>query len=186
MTTVLIVPGLNNSGPEHWQTHLEAALPSARRVVMGDWDRPDLQDWLQCLEKAVQEAADDPVVLVAHSLGCAAVAHWSREGRVDAVKAALLVAPPDVEDSERTPPETWTFAPMPRHRLPFPAVVIASRNDPFAAYATAESLAAAWGARLEDAGDAGHLNSAAGYGPWPRAEALVRDMAAAVEPARRP
>lgn len=176
MTTILIVPGLGDSGPEHWQSHLERSLPAARRVVMGDWDHPDLQDWMQCLEKAVQEAGTDPVVLVAHSLGCAAVAHWSREGRVGAVKGAVLVAPPDVDDQARTPPETWQFAPLPVHRLPFATVVVASRNDPYMAWERAEEIADAWGARLEDAGEAGHINTASGHGRWELGERMVRRM----------
>ncbi|SOD91075.1 RBBP9/YdeN family alpha/beta hydrolase [Caenispirillum bisanense] len=166
MTTVLVVPGLGNSGPDHWQSHLETALPGCRRVVMGDWDKPDLQDWVQGLERAVQDAGDDPVVLLAHSLACATVAHWSREGRVDAVKAALLVAPADVDSRDHTPPEIWGFAPMPLHRLPFPATVVASRTDPFVAWDRAAAFAEAWGADFVDAGDAGHLNTDAGYGRW--------------------
>lgn len=176
MTTVLIIPGLGNSGPEHWQTYLERTWPGAWRVVMGDWDHPDLQDWTQCLERAVQGAGDGPVVLVAHSLGCAAVAHWSREGRVDVVKAALLVAPPDIDEAGETLPEVWNFCPMPRHRLPFPTVVVASRTDPFAAWERAEAYADAWGARLIDVGDAGHINTASGHGDWPEAERLVRQL----------
>lgn len=180
MTTVLIVPGLGNSGPDHWQTHLQARLPAARRVEMTEWDRPDLADWVRTLEKAVQEAADragqGPVVLVGHSLGCIAIAHWSREGSVAAVRGALLVAPPDIGDQTRAPAETWGFAPVPEHRLPFRATVVASRNDPYMTFARAEAVAAAWGAPLLDAGHAGHINSASGHGRWELAERLVASL----------
>ncbi|GAA0582872.1 alpha/beta hydrolase [Caenispirillum bisanense] len=179
MTTVLIVPGLGNSGPDHWQTHLQARLPQARRVEMTDWDRPDLADWMQALEKAVQEAAAEragQVVLVGHSLGCATIAHWSREGSVAAVRGALLVAPPDVDDQAVVPAEIWGFAPLPRQPLPFPATVVASRNDPYMTFARAEAVAAAWGAPLLDAGEAGHINTASGHGRWDLAERLVAGM----------
>src|SRR5947207_2477024 len=75
--SVLIVPGLGDSGPEHWQTLWQARLPGAARVAQRDWDRPDRELWLQGLRAAI-EAAGGPVVLVAHSLGCALVAHAVR------------------------------------------------------------------------------------------------------------
>lgn len=178
MATVVIVPGLGNSGPDHWQTRLERALgEAARRVDVGadGWDKPEMAAWLMAIEATVQRAPE-PVVLVAHSLGCIAVAHWAREGAAPRVAGALLVAPPDVDDDARVPSEVLDFAPLPMLPLPFPAVVVASSDDPFMDLDRARSVAAAWGARFEDAGAAGHLNSDSGHGPWPRAEEIVRDL----------
>jgi len=39
-----------------------------------------------------------------------------------------------------------------------------------------EALAGAWGSRFVDVGDVGHLNPAAGYGEWPRAAELLREL----------
>src|SRR5882672_4236614 len=116
---VLILPGLGNSGPEHWQTLWEHGLPGARRVVQRDWDRPDPESWAKALEAAVAECSA-PAVLVAHSLACALVVGWAAAAR-GRVKAALLVSPSDVEMPDRTPPEVRGFGPLPRARLPFPA-----------------------------------------------------------------
>ncbi len=60
-----------------------------------------------------------------------------------------------------------TFGPYPRDPLPFPSVVIASRNDPYGAFEVAEDNAAAWGSLFIDAGESGHLNADSGHGPWP-------------------
>jgi serine hydrolase len=166
--SILIIPGLGGSGPGHWQTLWQARLPRCSRVVQRDWDRPDRELWLQGLRQAV-DAAGAPVVAVAHSLGCALIAHaaarWPALVR-RSVRAALLVAPADVDSPERTPAETRGFAPLPRARLPFPATVIASHDDPFVTLDRARVLAAAWGADFVDAGSIGHINAASGLGDW--------------------
>jgi uncharacterized protein len=110
-------------------------------------------------------------VLAAHSLGCLAIAHGLREGALP-IHGALLVAPPDVERPD-FPPVLEGFAPIPRERLPFPSIVVASRNDPFSAFERAEALAAAWGSQLVDVGAQGHINADAGFGPWPLGERLL-------------
>jgi uncharacterized protein len=174
--SVLIVPGLNGSGPAHWQTRWEFLYSRTVRVVQRDWDHPDREEWLATLEAAIAEAPE-PVVLVAHSLGCALVAHLTSRPSAARIVAALLVAPADVDSPERTPPETRSFAPMPTAPLPFPATVVASADDPYVALARAQAFAAAWGATFVDAGRKGHLNADSGLGDWPEGrrhlEALV-------------
>lgn len=178
--TVLILPGLGNSGPEHWQTWLQGRHPGFRRVEQADWDAPVPEDWIAALEYAVAESAA-PVVLIAHSLGCLLVPHWARTGSVDKVAAALLVAPPDVESPALTPPEVHGFAPVPTDPLPFRTVVLASRNDPYCSVERSCSFAVCWGADFIDAGDLGHINTASGHGPWPDGERLVLDLLKEVE-----
>lgn len=175
--TILICPGLGNSGPQHWQSLWQARRPMARRLEHADWNTPVLADWCDALEAAVV-AAPGPVVLVAHSLACSLVAHWagSAGAGTSAVLGALLVAPADVESPERTPPEVHTFAPIPRAPLPFPTILVASRNDPYMAFDKAQDLAWCWGADCVDVGEAGHINAAAGYGEWPEGELLLDDL----------
>jgi predicted alpha/beta hydrolase family esterase len=137
--------------------------------VQADWDHPDRELWLHGLRRAI-EAADGPVVVVAHSLACALVAHAASRWPALAarrVRAALLVAPADVESPAHTPPETRGFAPMPHARLPFPATVISSADDPFISIDRARAFAAAWGATFVDAGAIGHINAASDLGDWP-------------------
>jgi predicted alpha/beta hydrolase family esterase len=165
-----MIPGWNGSGPGHWQTIWQRHRPEIARVEQRSWSHPVLGDWAEELERAVR-AARAPSLLVAHSLGCALVAHWARAGSVARVAGGRRVAPPDVDDPTLATPRT--FSPMPREPLPFPAWVVASRNDPYATFGRAEELARAWGARLLDAGRSGHLNVASGHGAWPRGAELL-------------
>ncbi|WP_224543857.1 RBBP9/YdeN family alpha/beta hydrolase [Mesorhizobium sp. CA16] len=162
---ILIVPGYTNSGPEHWQTRWQSKLSTARRVEQAEWTKPVREDWTASVANAVNEA-ERPVVLVAHSLGVTAAVQAIPQFRKP-VAGAFFVAPPDVSNPEIRPRHLMTFGPYSRDPLPFPSIVIASRNDPFCAFAVAEDIAAAWGSLFIDAGEAGHLNHDAGFGPWP-------------------
>jgi predicted alpha/beta hydrolase family esterase len=75
-SSILIVPGINGSGPGHWQSHWERTLPGAERVEQFEWARPRLADWVAGLAEAVRRRPG--ALIVAHSLGCALVAHWAR------------------------------------------------------------------------------------------------------------
>jgi predicted alpha/beta hydrolase family esterase len=170
---LLIVPGYSNSGPRHWQSHWERLLPGARRVQMPDWDAPELEAWVASLDAAIA-ACGEPPVLVTHSLGGTTAAHWAARHRRP-VRGALLVAPPDLEHPD-VPAPILGFAPTPRQRLPFPSLLVASRDDPYATFERSEALARDWGSRLEDAGPSGHINSDSGLGDWPRGQALLDSL----------
>ena len=162
---IIIVPGHGGSGPEHWQTRWQQKLSSARRVMQPDWDMPERESWAQAVADMVN-AAKKPVVLVAHSLGVATAIN-ALPSLTKRPVGAFLVAPPDLDDPELEPVQLLGFGPYARAPLPFPSITVASRNDPYCRLEVAEDLAAAWGSLFIDAGDAGHINSAAGYGPWP-------------------
>jgi len=165
----LIVPGWGGSDPTHWQTHWQREL-GARRIEVADWDAPRLADWLRALDEAVR-GVEVPPVLIAHSLGCIAVARWAA-GASRPVRGALLVAPSDL-DREGCPAVLREFAPVPRGRLPFPARVVASDNDPYAALPRAQQMASDWGAAVTVLFGAGHINVASGHGPWRDGLALL-------------
>lgn len=162
---ILIVPGYTNSGADHWQSRWQSKLSTARRVEQAEWSKPVLEDWVQRVVEEV-EKADKPVVFIAHSLGIPTVIHALPHIH-HKVKGAFLVAPPDVSNPNIRPKHLMTFGPYPRERLPFPAIVIASRNDPYSSFEKAEEVANAWGSLLIDAGESGHINAASGHGPWP-------------------
>jgi uncharacterized protein len=170
---VLVVPGWGDSGPDHWQTLWQAASPDFQRVVQRDWLYPICSEWVAALAAAIR-AAGAPVVLAAHSLGCLAVAHCARERGLP-IHGALLVTPPDVERPD-FPPVLEGFAPIPRVPLPFPSIVVASRDDRFSEFERVRALATAWGSRLVDVGAQGHLNPDAGFGPWPLGERLLEEL----------
>jgi len=162
---ILIVPGYTNSGHDHWQSRWQSKLSTARRVEQAEWSKPVREDWTQAMSNAVNEA-ERPVVIVAHSLGVATAIQAIPQFRKP-VAGAFLVAPPDVANPSIRPKHLMTFGPYPRDPLPFPSIVIASRNDPYSAFEAAEDIAGAWGSLFIDAGERGHINAESGHGPWP-------------------
>lgn len=179
-TDILIVPGYTNSGPDHWQTRWEAKLSTARRVEQAEWSKPVREDWVDVLVKAVNEA-EKPVVIVAHSLGVATVVQAVPKFEKPVI-GAFLVAPPDVANPAIRPKHLMTFGPYPRDPLPFPSIVVASRNDPFSSFEAMEDIAGAWGSLFIDAGEAGHINSEAGYGPWPEGSMTFAQFLSRLQP----
>lgn len=171
---ILIVPGWSSSGPDHWQSRWQRNLPTARRIEQDDWINPDKDRWVGRLISEVARSKRPPV-LVAHSLGCIAVVHAAAKLPKGLVIGAFLVAPADIERSADWPitqgetfdAEKGGFLPLPTAPLPFPATVVASRDDPYCQRDRAQALASAWGATLIDAGEAGHINVSSGHGPWP-------------------
>ena len=168
---VLILPGWQNSGPDHWQSRWEA-LYGYQRVDQHDWMSPKRGDWIARLEDVIL-GLDGPVVLVAHSLGCILTAAWAQVSRsTHRVQGALLVAPGDPERDELRP-VLPSWAPIVRQRLPFASTLVASRNDPYCSFDKAQALAQGWGSRLIDMGDAGHINAESGLGDWPQGHAWL-------------
>lgn len=174
MENMIVVPGLGGSGPDHWQSRWLRDRPGAVRVEQQNWDQPDLDDWIAALDDTVQPATG-PVVLVAHSLGSHTVAHWAQRHNTQ-VRAALLVAPPDIDYSSSRGAPIAGFGPPAANPLPFPTILVASSTDPWAKIDWSRKLAGQWGARFVDVGDAGHVNVEAGFGPWPEGEELLRDL----------
>ena len=177
--TILTVPGLEGSGADHWQTLWEKSRPGTVRADLGDWTAPQRNAWVARLEDAITRA-QAPVILVAHSLGCLAVAWWAKvlpQPYGWPVAGALLVAPADV-DRDDAPVALRGFAPTPAAPLPFPSIVVASADDPWMTVRRAHSLAVNWGSRFVDAGPLGHINVASGIGSWPDGLDLVDGLAA--------
>ena len=170
-SNVLVLPGWENSGPQHWQSLWEKRHGYVR-VEQHDWITPLRGDWVARLEEMVL-SRDEPAVLVAHSLGCILAAAWSaRSMNTHRVKAALLVAPGDVERpdlAEQIP----GWSPIARQRLPFPSVLVGSQDDPYCGFERAQHLAQAWGAHFVDLGARGHINAESGLGDWPEGRALL-------------
>ena len=170
---VLILPGLGNSGPQHWQTLWNLRHLDWQRVKLGNWDSPVCEDWVRTLDVAVQ-ACPSPPVLVAHSLACLLVAHWAHRSTI-VPKAAFLVAVPDPQ-SASFPATSRGFVPVPMVPFAFRSLVVASANDPFGSLAHAKECATAWGSTFVDIGRAGHINAESGHGEWSEGYALLQQF----------
>ncbi|MCZ8137473.1 MAG: alpha/beta hydrolase [Porphyrobacter sp.] len=174
---ILIIPGLNNSNEQHWQSRWESQIPDCERVDLGMWDDPHRNTWVNKLNLAVHRAGR-PVILVAHSLGCLAATWWAENEQPaygNPVVGALLVAPPDVERAG-VDARLARFAPAQRAKLPFPAFLAASENDPYCSLRVARGLASDWGATFAYAGSIGHINADSGIGDWDFGQLLLAQL----------
>jgi predicted alpha/beta hydrolase family esterase len=179
---ILTVPGLNGSGPAHWQTLWEQTRDDIARVDLGTWTAPRRNAWVTRLDQAIR-VAEHPVILVAHSLGCLAVAWWAALAGQPwgwPVAGALLVAPADVDRVDACE-ELQRFAPAPRIGLPFPSIVAASEDDPYATLQRSFDLAREWGSHFVNVGAHGHLNAASGIGWWDEGQILLDRLIGATE-----
>ena len=168
----LIVPGWRNSGPDHWQSLWAARIPGALRVEQDDWVHPLRESWVNAIADSIL-AANAPVVIVAHSLGCIATVHLPEEA-ASRIEAALLVAPADPERRAMLN----DFAPVPYQRLPYRSIVVASTNDPYCPSRLAGAYARAWGSEFVRLPDVGHINVDSGHGEWPLGFALLQSLLA--------
>ena len=179
LVQVVLIPGLYDSGPEHWQSHWETERPDCVRLRQQEWVTPRCADWTAVLEEVLRGLGGE-AVLAAHSLGCATVAHWAAAASAQAlrkVRGALLVAPSDVEAASY-PPGTQGFSPMPRQVLPFASIVVASSDDEYVTSERAAQFARDWGSRLVEVGARGHINSASRLGSWPEGQRLLAELGA--------
>lgn len=199
LNTVLVVPGLGNSGPAHWQSWLVKQLHNAQRIEQQDWDRPEIIKWTASIQAQMMQITGN-VWLVAHSFGCLASIYASQE-HAGQIAGAIWVAPPDprlfsthgfvqqvqLKPNEESPALAENSAVdternldevLPRSTLPFPSLLIASSNDPWCKLTTAKFLAERWGSAFLNLGESGHINTDAGYGPWPKIIELLQALQA--------
>jgi predicted alpha/beta hydrolase family esterase len=163
---LVIVPGLHDSPPGHWQHWLQSLHPRAIRVQQRDWAVPDLEAWSRQVGAVLERPADGRFIVVAHSFGVLALArHLQRHPR-SPVAAALLVAPAD-------PDKFGVAGLLPQGPLPVPATLVLSANDPWLNLTAGWQWARRWRVPVVELGEAGHVNAAAGFGRWPFAQQWV-------------
>ena len=174
MTNYLIVPGLGNSGPEHWQTYFQNSAPNFSRIEQSDWDTPTCEDWIRNMDAMITSYELSSVVLIGHSLGCSTIAHWSANYKRN-IKGALIVAPSDLEAPNYTFP-TKGFSPIPLHKLYFNSIVVASSNDIWVSLERAKFFAENWGSEFINIGDAGHINTSSGHTNWEEGLTILKKL----------
>jgi hypothetical protein len=177
MATRLIIPGLNGSGPGHWQQYWLADDPDAVLVEQRDWSRPDLGEWLVRLEEALR--AHPGATLVAHSFGSLVAANLAGRPSAALVGAALLVAPCDPDRVRSMHPGAVGDAVLPFAKASFPTTVVGSRDDPYMSFEDAKSLADGLNGAFVDLGHAGHINIQSGHGRWPAGYRLAQRVESA-------
>ncbi|BAO88382.1 RBBP9/YdeN family alpha/beta hydrolase [Caballeronia cordobensis] len=177
--TLVTVPGLHGSDAAHWQSWLETEVPGARRVGQRDWDTPNLAIWSDAV-RDVLASVEGPVVIAAHSFGCLATAHAlgqpdANHAQASKVKGVLFVAPAS--------PAKFRFAgAFSARRLDTLSLVVGSETDPWMPLDEARTLAQRWNSAFVNLGKAGHINTAAGFGPWPLAKHFIETLARRASP----
>lgn len=171
----LLLHGLDGSGPEHWQTWLAGRLRERGLVVayptLPERSAPHVEQWLEALDDALA-ALDDEATVLCHSLACLLWLHHAARGPARRVSRALLVAPtqPDEED-----PPSVGFRPAPLDAEGIAAaagatLLVCSTDDPYCPPSTSRRIASQIGVDIDWVENGGHLNAAAGLGPWPELE----------------
>ncbi|ROR80316.1 hypothetical protein SAMN06295974_2524 [Plantibacter flavus] len=179
--SIITMPGIGGSDDAHWQSQWERETPAIRRFAPASWDEPDLDDWSAALDRAV---ADEPAILVAHSLSCLLAVRWAAANPAR-VAGLFLVAAPD-PDGPRFPRVAAAFAEDLDARPPVPAVLVTSDDDPYCSEARAAEFAAMWGVPRISVGRQGHVNSASGLGAWPEGRRLLTAFSAGTANASPP
>jgi predicted alpha/beta hydrolase family esterase len=142
--------------------------------------KPVLSEWMTRARASI-EREPRPCFLVAHSLGCTTVAHLTVSDPKLPVRGAFLVAPPDLERPD-TPSEIRNFGPTPTPAFSFPAMIIASSNDPMSDLGRSQHLARCWRGAFIDVGPKGHIGENAGLGEWEEGLRLLADLLASSSP----
>ncbi|MEV0838683.1 alpha/beta hydrolase [Actinocatenispora sera] len=175
----VIIPGIDGSDEAHWQSLWQRQWgTSAVRISPVSWSAPDLDDWVDAVQEAYDDAArqDSDIVLVAHSLGCWAAASWLGRYPASPAGGAFLVAPPDPHGPAFPRRAAATFTELSAQPLPCPALVVGSTTDPYCTAEAAAEFATRWAARWHLAGAYGHLNSASELGAWQQGRELLDSL----------
>ncbi|PKU26239.1 RBBP9/YdeN family alpha/beta hydrolase [Telmatospirillum siberiense] len=172
----VLVPGLNDSGPEHWQSFWQARHDFWRRVTQSRWNNPDIGSWIDATHRLLATCRQ-PAILVGHSFGALASCCVTTEERYP-IAGLMLVAPAEPEKFE-------VEDRVPMAPLHVPTVVVASHNDPVIRFGRTVYWSKVWNADLADIGEAGHINAEAGFGPWPYGLEILKELVATIDHQRQ-
>lgn len=171
---VLIAPGYGSSGPGHWQTLWQQENPEFVRIEQNNWFEPNAAEWIESIESQVSKLGPN-CVIVAHSLACVALSLWAQQTKLR-IKGALLIAPADTESADFRLPASG-FSNIPKTKLPFRSIVVASTNDPFCDAERARELASHWGSEFVNVGAKGHINAESNLGYWREGRSFLEAIA---------
>ena len=168
--TTVFVAGYGNSGPDHWQRRWHQQMPGSLWVEQSDWDQPVCASWIAGVQRTVAGVMG-PLFFITHSLGGLTVTAWSRL-HDHPVAGALLVAVPD-PDAPGFPSAILGYGSPNRTPLRFPALMVATSNDPYITTVRSHALARDWHCGWHNLGAHGHINAASGLGDWPEGRDLL-------------
>ena len=171
----LILHGLYGSGPGHWQTWLAGRLRERGSLVsypeLPEPDAPRLDRWLEALDSELALQRDGLVVLC-HSLACVLWLQYAHRGGAQRAERVLLVAPPS--PSVKLPGAQGFFPlsvePEEAARAAGSTRIVATDNDPYCPEGAEQLYGEPLALPVCLVRGGGHINTDAGYGPWPEVE----------------
>lgn len=187
----LILHGLEGSGPEHWQSWLASRLRGRGLDVvypsLPEPDSPRLERWLDALDAELAGLPAAETTVLCHSLGSLLWLHHAARRPSQQVARALLVAPPQPDDEDAA---SIGFRPTPLDREGVAAAaretrLACSTNDPWCPPETLRRIGEATRVPIDWIEHAQHINTDAGYGPWPAVEAWALGEQVGLGPKRR-
>ena len=173
MSNFLILHGLDGSGPGHWQPWLAERLRDAGAdVTFPDLPQPSdphPADWEAAAEAELADDAE-PVV-ICHSLACLLWLRLAARSDVRRADRVLLVAPPCPDDIPAVSRFLDHSATADDVKLAAgETLLVCSDNDPYCPPGAITTFAEPLALESRLIPGAGHLNTDAGYGPWPEVE----------------
>lgn len=168
---ILIQPGWQDSGPEHWQTKWQKKF-DLTRIQQRDWENPTCEEWTATIAREVN--ARPSSIVVAHSLGCIATVHAIQRGLIKPA-AVVLVAPADMDNNIHNVTATG-FTPIPTTKLGCPSLVIASTNDKYMTGERSRELAKCWGSDFVLLSEHGHINAQSNLGEWEEGQRMLSKL----------
>lgn len=174
--SIILLPGLGGSGPDHWQ-YIWSQQDDHIMIEVDDWNNPNLEQWVETLDNAISRIQGN-FILAAHSLGCALAAQWITQQPVKPLNliGVLMVAPADIDDENYTPKCTRHFGPMPLNILGCKTITVISTNDPYVSVKRATYFNNKWKGHLIDIGEKGHINGDSGLGEWPEGQLILSEL----------
>jgi uncharacterized protein len=176
MTAFLFLHGADGTDDGHWQVWLADRLHESGHEVafpdLPDATMPRVRPWVKALRAELARLPGAETTVLCHSLGCLLWLHWAATEPTVQVARALLVAPSQPDDDQ---PESLGFRPAPLDRDDIAAAaretqLVCSTDDPWSPPDTARRIAEEIDAPIHWLENAGHINTADGYGPWPWVE----------------
>jgi len=173
MLNTVFVAGYGNSIDGHWQEIWHKKTENSYWVEQKEWDSPECSDWVEVLDTLLQ-SLEGPILLITHSLGGSTLVEWNKKHSANIV-GAFIVAVPDVH-SDYFPAAISGYQELALAPLPFPSMLVASTDDPYASVERAEYLAKHWGSSLTNVGALGHINVASNVADWPAGAKLLDEF----------
>jgi predicted alpha/beta hydrolase family esterase len=165
MKKVLILHGWNGSTFPHWQAQLAKDLQEASYEVsfplLPNMDLPLLEEWLESLDKLMQEFVPD--IVVCHSLSNVLWFHYVNRYEVKELEKLMLVAPVSpacvIEDIQ----SFFPYA-VPTDLRAKTKIMATGDNDPYLTIDEAYTLSNMLKIGLKVMEGAGHINIDSGFG----------------------